>query len=221
MKSETFITTEMLLVPYGEVSLAKAVVFRSMANVQIENQEYINAVIDGYYALLHMTIACMFLNPMLLDQKPRDKYFRLRMSNTDPTSKISHSDALNFLKVCHTKGLPLNCVNTFEFGQSFREYVNYAPRVTIKESTNSIIFGACKYSKMEAEQFVKRCDGFIEEMIKFGVANDVPKLAPFKLALQIFPRYIKQADLFYSEWLSDRASDYSIVFAQRIVNLIK
>jgi hypothetical protein len=103
-------------------SLAKAVVFRSLAHHALKAEERIGATIFAYYSLFHLVITLMYFCPSKMDPALRNKIHKARGSGgTDPSSVILHRDALQFAESCISAGLDPNIHSTLERAKDLRD----------------------------------------------------------------------------------------------------
>jgi hypothetical protein len=204
---------------FGLASLAKTIAFRSMAVSHMEQENRVSAVISGYYSLLHMTIGLMYFCPQYMQESQLKKYHEKIADSEDPTSYISHRNALNFLEGCLSKGLPKQFPTLFRRGKELRKYVNYAPRINLEGIDAT--FGNCQYSTEDADQFVTDCDRFIINGIAWGIAKAPTPDKPLQIALNKVAYFFEQSDLFYKQWLPDNVLTEGLQFTLHLQEAIR
>lgn len=194
---------------HGLASLAKSLIYYGLAKTSQSQQEFIPAVITGYYSLFHLTLALMYFCPQNLQQKTRADLEAEIRKNNDPTDKISHSAALKFLEEMKQKGLPEKNFDLLKLGKTLREYVNYAPR--IKRNGEGAFFETCQFGINDFSGFITNCDDFFTESLKWALATPPdPKDHYLKIALQQAGDFLTQPDLGYSQWLTETSKNHAM-----------
>jgi len=212
---------------FGVSSLAKALVFRSLAKQALVTRERILAAISGYYSLFHLAMAIMFLCPQMLNAKRRKEIFDVieETEGLDPSERIKgfkridHTEAISFLKKCTSKGFNAKCAHLLEEAKELREYVNYGPRMHVKNGHP--IFGDCDKIPELVDNVINQLDGCLLEGIKLLLNNCQFLGFSTLLALEYVEQFLDKPDLFYLKWCSQEMIEKSKIFLAEIFQQIK
>ncbi len=206
---------------FGVSSLVKALVFRTLAKQALVTHERILAAISGYYSLFHLAMAIMYLCPQMLKPKRLKEIYKAieNSEGLDPSGRIkefkriNHSEAKEFIKECTSRGLNNKCADLLKEGNELRNYVNYGPRMSIK---NGPSFGDCKTKPGIIDEFIDQLDDCLMEGIKWSQNNS--KVAGYSTlhALGHIEQFLDNPDLFYIEWCSQDIIEKSKKFLTKI-----
>jgi len=209
---------------FGVSSLAKALVFRTLAKQDLENHERILAAISGYYSLFHLAMAVMYLCPQMLKEKRRKEIFDeiKRTGGLDPSEgryRIRHDEAQQFISECVSKGLNEKCASLVEEAKRLREYVNYGPRMYIKSGFP--VFGDCKIRPEIVDNFIAQLDNCLLEGIKWSQSNSISERYSTMLAIGHIGQFLDDPQLFYLDWCSQEIIEKSKNFLEKIFQELK
>jgi hypothetical protein len=207
---------------FGVGSLAKAIIFRTLAHKNLTEGDRITAAISGYYSLFHLGMSLMYFcnEKLFCDQRDRIIKEIENKNGRDPSDTISHRMVKNFLKQCVTKGLEDYCLTIFEKGLELRNYVNYAPRMDIKNDYPK--FGDCKIVIDDLDGFISNLDDAIFKMIAWSYDNSTIEKTSFsKIAVEQIPQFFENEDLFYLKWCNPKVINNSKIFLEKIMKQSK
>jgi hypothetical protein len=204
---------------FGVSHLAKALVFRTLAKDALEKQESILASISGYYSLFHLAMALIYFCPQILDEKRRKEIIEAieKTGGLDPSgnkkSRIKHNELPAVINQCVSRGLDKKFPSLLENGRKLREYVNYGPRMFVKNGFP--IFGDCK-KKREIDEFITQLDGCLMGGIRWAQDNSVNSEYSMMHALGFIGQFFDDPKLFYLEWCSQDGIEKSKKFLEEI-----
>jgi hypothetical protein len=201
---------------FGVASLAKSIIFRSIANQSQKNNDLISATISGYYSLLHMAISLMYFCHKILFPEQRNKLMKIiDTEGCDPTETIKHEHAINFIKQCVHRNLDRLCLDTFELGKRLREYVNYGPRLSFSNDTP--IFGDCGITPGNLDDFISSIDDCIIKAMQWAKNHSTTGNFSFiKLAIDQITQFFENKDLFYPKWCNEDILSDAKLFYEKI-----
>jgi hypothetical protein len=192
-------------------SLAKAVVFRSLAIQSLRANERISATVSAYYSLLHLAITLIYLCPDKIDASLRDKLRAKRgQGEIDPSYLISHNAALEFIKLCIQDGLDSRFYSQLEYAKKLREFVNYGPRLTINNDTP--YFGPCTDQPRDCDKLIFVIEEIFEKAFEWAYAHSPLDGAIAKISVAKCSDFFTQHDLFYMRWCSKPCIEDSLKF---------
>ncbi len=199
---------------FGVSSLTKALVFRTLAKQALATHERILAAISGYYSLFHLVMAISYLCPQVLESKRRREIYDTieRSGGLDPSeskSRIRHNEAPCIIKKC--RGLE-ECVSLLEEGKELREYVNYGPRMSIK---NGPSFGECRKPEI-VDRFIAQLDNCLLKGLKWYQCNSINEGNNTMPVLSLIGQFLDNRELFYMEWCSQEIIEKSKIFLKKI-----
>lgn len=192
-------------------SLAKAVAFRSLAIQSLKANERVSATVSAYYSLLHLAITLIYLCPDKIGDTLLDKLRAGRgQGEIDPSNLISHNSALKFVKLCVRDGLDRRFYLQLESAKKLREFVNYGPRVTIKNETP--YFGPCTDQPEDCDRLISLIDEIFPSVLKWAYSHSPLHGAIAKIAVAKCSDFFIQPDLFYRQWCSKACIESSLEF---------
>lgn len=188
---------------FGVASLTKSIIFRTLAHHSHKNNDLISATISGYYSLLHLAIALMYLCHQILFPEQRNKLMKIiDTEGCDPTNKIEHNHAINFIKQCIHRKLDKIYLDTFKLGKRLREYVNYGPGISF--SNNTPIFGDCGIGPENLKDFISSIDNCIINAIQWAIIQSIVEIVSFiRNAIEQIPQFYENEQLFYPKWCNE------------------
>jgi len=203
---------------FGEVGLAKSIIFRSIARSSLIEKDYIPAVITGYYSLFHLALGLIYFFPHYVhNNKINEKLKKIADEGTDESGNISHKEVLKFLKECQNCGLPGKCYLWLKKGKNLREYINYAPRLRIINDYRHLIndyshFNTCKYNIDDFEEFIEGCDDVIIQCINWGFEQQPSNFAEITIALSRCIQFLNKPELGYINWIKRETRENAAEF---------
>ncbi len=192
-------------------SLAKAVVFRSLANQTLKRSERISATVSAYYSLLHLAITLIYLCSDKLNGSLHNKLRAERgQGEVDPSRLISHKSALEFVKACVRDGLDNRLYSQLEYAKHLREFVNYGPRLTISNDTPN--FGPCNDRPNHCDSLVLVVSELFPLALEWAYKHSPLDGVIAKIAVDLCSKFFVQSDLFYAQWCSKECIEDSLEF---------
>ena len=201
--------------PQAQASYAKSVIFAAEAKIAIKAGQYIWASISSYYSLFHLTIALMFMVPMLVEQEKLTKMITARKQGaSDPTYLIKHSELPGFLKQCEFRGLTNLLRAQMKKSKDVREFVNYRPRV--EWQGDKLIFRTKAYKLADVNKVVESLETLLAEtLIWASKQGDSARLLATVSAFSI-QQFLNQNDLLYKEWCPHQVLEQAEMIRQNL-----
>lgn len=207
-------STDSGLVPWQMGSLARAIFFYVQTNDS--KASFTFQGIASYYSLFHLTMYLILGCPNLLSEKIRELINKgLEDGSGDPSPKINHTMAKEFLKKC--VGLNPSVLSTFDDLKKIREFINYGPRV-LWRTESEIFVNTCEINPSDLKLITAKLSSVFKDAIEWSVKNGTDYG-------MWTPHILDQLDLFfkpngfYSKWITPELMEAAGNFRQELLTI--